>query len=751
MVDEVDPAGPGDGAAASGLEERVARLEAELAALRRQMASGAAPAVSAAAVASAAPVVREATQPRSAVEVRSATPAPASPPWPVVGSAEAGLTSDMRRLVSGSWASTARPKATREAAESRDSLESQIGSQVFNRIAIVLLLIGTAYFLKMAVDRQWIGPVGRVLIGLVAGAGLVVWSERFRAKGFAAFSYSLKALGSGVLYLSLWAAFQLYHLMPAGAALGLMVLVTAWNGYMAWAQDSQLLAGYALAGGFGTPLLLSTGGNHEAFLFSYLLAIDVATVALVRLRPWAKLLLGAFPLTMAFFAAWYAEYYAAGALAATSIYIVLFSVTFGSVALGRVREGADGELRRATLLKEILLPLATAAFAALAGYSVLQDAGHHAWLPWLMLALAAVYLGVMRAPQTRTASAIHLSLAVVLLTIAIPLKASGHWITVSWLVEGLALLWVAARLEPRGAEAGADEGEGYAAGTLKMLASGALLLGFCGVAAHSISSGFAAMTAVWSADTGTELTGVAVFAAVVWVGLRAANAVGGRDASWVQAGFFGLLAIDAIALLMAVREVGTLWVFGDGGAQHVPLESADFWTAVMGLAIFAGVVAVSLRIARGHAEENFWMVCAAGSTIAFNAIAVLTGVREISAVWEGSAAGENAADAALKEALAISAYLMVYGAALLAVGFWRRSGFLRWQALGLLVFTIGKAFLYDMRDLSQGYRVVSLMALGALLMAISFAYQKDWLGLRAAALDEAVGDGVAGAGHEAGR
>jgi uncharacterized membrane protein len=76
---------------------------------------------------------------------------------------------------------------------------------------------------------------------------------------------------------------------------------------------------------------------------------------------------------------------------------------------------------------------------------------------------------------------------------------------------------------------------------------------------------------------------------------------------------------------------------------------------------------------------------------------------------------------------------MLYGALLLAAGFWRRSGFLRWQALGLLVFTIFKAFLYDMRDLSQGYRVVSLLGLGALLMAISFAYQKDWLGLRAAA------------------
>jgi uncharacterized membrane protein len=91
------------------------------------------------------------------------------------------------------------------------------------------------------------------------------------------------------------------------------------------------------------------------------------------------------------------------------------------------------------------------------------------------------------------------------------------------------------------------------------------------------------------------------------------------------------------------------------------------------------------------------------------------------------------ADAALQQALAISTFLMLYGASLLAVGFWRRSGFLRWQALLLLVFTIFKTFLYDMRSLSQGYRVVSFLGLGALLLAISFAYQKDWLNLRKSA------------------
>src|SRR5215469_887997 len=215
------------------------------------------------------------------------------------------------------------------------SLESRLGAQVFNRVGIVALLIGATWFLKLAVDNHWIGPVGRIIVGLIAGAGLVVWSERFRRKGFPGFSYSLKAIGSGVLYLSLWAAFQLYHLLPAEAALAGMILVTAWNAYMAWAQDSELLAAYAVAGGFATPLLLSTGGNHEVFLFSYLLAIDATTVVLVRLKPWHRLLLGAFPATVVYFIGWFVQFFAAAELGVTALFIVLFSLVFGSVPIGR--------------------------------------------------------------------------------------------------------------------------------------------------------------------------------------------------------------------------------------------------------------------------------------------------------------------------------------------------------------------------------------------------------------------------------
>jgi len=534
----------------------------------------------------------------------------------------------------------------------RVSLESRLGSQVFNRVGIVALLIGATWFLKLAVDNQWIGTTGRVLTGLLAGAGLVLWSERFRRSGFPAFSYSLKAIGSGVLYLALWASFQLYHLLPAAVALGAMLLVTAWNAYMAWSQNAELLAAYALAGGLATPVLLSTGGNHEIFLFTYLLAIDLACVMLSFTKSWPRLLAAALPATVAYFIGWFSSFYAPSELGVTSLFIVLFFATFNVAVFDhRGDKIVTSESSRAQnhLIAPILLPVANAAFVALALYSILQDSGHHDLLPWLMVTLSAVYLGLMRLRQAPVTAAVHLSLAIVFLTIAIPLKANGSWITVGWLVEGVALLWVSTRIVPHLTIGGAAT----PGRVVLILASAALLLGFGGVL--------------------TEL---------------------GSQSFYARSGFF----------------------------------NRAFATAL------AGTVSFALAIAMARRSRSFYEIehpsfaqVAAGSLIAFNLIAVLAGVVQINSL---GIPGSQGADAALDRALAVSAFLMLYGALLLTIGFWRRIAFIRWQALILLIFTIAKTFLYDMRNLSQGYRVLSFLGLGALLMAVSFAYQKDWLALR---------------------
>ncbi|HLJ78489.1 MAG TPA: DUF2339 domain-containing protein, partial [Acidobacteriaceae bacterium] len=69
---------------------------------------------------------------------------------------------------------------------------------------------------------------------------------------------------------------------------------------------------------------------------------------------------------------------------------------------------------------------------------------------------------------------------------------------------------------------------------------------------------------------------------------------------------------------------------------------------------------------------------------------------------------------------------------LLAIGFWKRTAFLRWQGLVLLALAIAKVFTVDVSELSQGYRILSFLGLGALLLAVSFVYQRDWLHLRGA-------------------
>src|SRR6476661_9466821 len=144
-------------------------------------------------------------QPASTAEM----PPPPAPPYPIIADSP-----------------TRRAQVPSAKAGGAD-LESRIGSHWLNRIGIAAVLIGVSYFLKFAFDNNWIGPAGRVTIGLLAGITVVIWSERFRSRGYKIFSYSLKAVGVGVLYLSLWAAFQVYSLIPNGAASMAMLAVTS--------------------------------------------------------------------------------------------------------------------------------------------------------------------------------------------------------------------------------------------------------------------------------------------------------------------------------------------------------------------------------------------------------------------------------------------------------------------------------------------------------------------------------------------
>jgi uncharacterized membrane protein len=335
------------------------------------------------------------------------------------------------------------PAAARESSD----LEARIGSHWLNRIGIAAVLIGVSYFLKFAFENNWIGPAGRVAIGLIAGIAVVLWSERFRSRGYRIFSYSLKAVGIGVLYLSFWASFQVYHLMPSGFVFVCMLVVTAATCALAISQDAEILAVFAITGGFSTPVLLSTGVNREIALFSYIVLLDLGILALVIFKPWRRLLILGFLGTLLLYVSWYTEFYDRSQIQPTMFFATLFFGIFAAAPLLMLRqESGPGTM-------PLILAFVNAGTYFLQAYAMIMEISYTE-MAWFSLALAAVYLAINRLrPQSADTAAennlrlMHLALAVGLVTVAIPIRLETHWITIGWFVEAAALLWIGERIK----------------------------------------------------------------------------------------------------------------------------------------------------------------------------------------------------------------------------------------------------------------------------------------------------------------
>jgi len=529
-------------------------------------------------------------------------------------------------------------------------LESRIGSHWLNRIGISAVLIGVSYFLKFAFDNNWIGPTGRVSIGLLAGIAVIVWSESFRRRDYKIFSYSLKAVGVGVLYLSLWAAFQVYGLIPSAVAFLAMAIMTAATAALAIKQDAEILAAVALTGGFATPLLLSTGQNREIQLFSYVALLSAASVVLVAFKPWRRLLVLSYAGTLVLYIAWYAEYYRRNEFAATLAFATIFFAIFAAAPL--VSKTPEGTVSLPYLAG--LITFVNTGVYFLQAYAMFEEIDKLS-MAWFALALAAVQIGlsrIVRRQEPANAEALrllHLALAVVLITIAIPIRLDGHWITMGWLVEAGVLLWVADRIGAR---------------FLHYLAAAALALGVARLLAFD---NFQVSTLLLNSRMATYLLAMVVLALLAWFSLK-------REGEFDrQLAAVAVLGVSALALVGLSREIGDYYA-----RQLSPSPN--------------GFMPFPARMA----------------------------------------AAENRQRLRIAEDFTYSALWMAYGALLMAIGFWRKSAFFRWQALFLIAATIVKVFIYDVSQLDRGYRILSFMILGVLLLAVSFVYQKDWLKLSVA-------------------
>jgi len=174
--------------------------------------------------------------------------------------------------------------------------EQFMGAKMFAWIGGFALFLGVAFFVKYSFEHNLISPELRVAIGFLAGIALVVGGTAVKRKENVVTAQTLCATGILILYAVTFACRSFYHfpffgLIPTFA---LMSLITAAAFLLAVRMDALVVAILGIAGGFLTPVLLSTGQDNPLGLFGYIALLDAGLLAVARRKGWTSLpILGA--------------------------------------------------------------------------------------------------------------------------------------------------------------------------------------------------------------------------------------------------------------------------------------------------------------------------------------------------------------------------------------------------------------------------------------------------------------------------
>jgi uncharacterized membrane protein len=533
---------------------------------------------------------------------------------------------------------TREPVRAPASAKRRGDLEERVGGSWFNRIGMLAIAIGVAFFLKYAFENEWIGPGGRILIGIIIGAGFLIAGERMRAR-YAAYAHGLSGGGILILYISFYAAFSFYQMIAQSVAFASMAAVTVLAAFLAARYNAVAIAILGLVGGFLTPPLLGTKHPNEVGLFGYVTLLDAGVLALSYSKQWRSLNYLSFAATALTAIGWilFAPY-TPDALWVTIFFLTIFFAVFALVpVLYNVVN------RRPSIWPDLTLVFLNAVFYFAASYELLEEK-YEAYLGLFALMVAAFYLGLgfftyNRDREDRLLVYTFLGLAILFLVLAVPIQLRQHWVTMGWAIEGAVLVWV-------------------------------------GLRANDRTSRFAALA-------------VFVVAALYWALIDAPERGHSHGLLVSHRAFSGFVLIIALS--------AAAWLYERNREKVGEREHKLFGGSYVIAANFMAVALFSLE------AVDYFDRTKQGGQFGSDEFAGL----------------EN------KKQLTLSALWTVYGTVVMFAGTLMRSLMLRWMALALLSVTIVKVFLVDLASLKGVYRIISFVALGAILLIVSFLYTRS--------------------------
>lgn len=167
--------------------------------------------------------------------------------------------------------------------------EDDIIGRLFPRLGALALLIGAGFGFKYAVDQGWIGPAVRVALGFAAGVGLILAGEHTRRRGWQDYAQAVAGGGVALVYLSWWASLHLYGFVSPPVGFGGLVATSALAVALSLRHDSLALALIGVVASFVNPLVVGSYAISASAMYAYVLALDIAVVALAVVRGWPVL------------------------------------------------------------------------------------------------------------------------------------------------------------------------------------------------------------------------------------------------------------------------------------------------------------------------------------------------------------------------------------------------------------------------------------------------------------------------------
>ncbi|WP_175621997.1 DUF2339 domain-containing protein [Chryseobacterium schmidteae] len=309
-----------------------------------------------------------------------------------------------------------------------------IKQNILTIIGIFTLVLGIGYFVKYAIDKNWIGETARMGIGFLAGFILII-TAHFIRKNYTIFSSIIMGGGIAVLYFTTTIAFREYHLFTQNTAFVITCAITLLSIFFSYRYNSETLIIFSLFGGFLAPLMISTGQSNYIFLFTYLSLLNMGMLITFYLKNWKSVGWIAFIFTAIYLYFWTIE---KTDLTSIIFYIVTY-IIFYAFAL-------QNYFKTNLLSKLDILMLVLINFSSIVGLVYIFSILKYEPLSIFPLSFALVnIIFAFKEYQNKKFErnySVFAGIGISLLTLSVALQFKTHLITSVWAIEASLLLYI---------------------------------------------------------------------------------------------------------------------------------------------------------------------------------------------------------------------------------------------------------------------------------------------------------------------